>query len=504
MVHSTTDGKLQCYGVFADGVAKPYSFLRYELSDAGKNYTGLLGTGNEKIYPDSAPFQQAFPAGTLRYKDVKSNWQTYYPFTEFEYHKPYTIRATAMYQDKTGSRKESDTFFIYHATGYDTLSKIADYYGVPLATLMFDNKAADTLMVENNTLFIRNPTRNQNTPYQTGTLSDDEKRRIDQMLLGRALHCEYGFEPVNLNTGNFYLAQEDFSYGDILGTFALIRSYNSLNSSRLGSFGRGFTSFLDESISALSDGTLVYNREDGSSIPFTPDGKGGYKAPEGYRLQLKREAAGTASAEFSAGVQNYTLYRYTLTLEDNSERTFDAGGNLIQVRGEKGDTLTIQRNAAGQLTGITREGKTMPVTTTPEGMIASITMPNGGVFRYAYDSRQNLSTVTDPMGGTKRFAYDNLHRMTAWYDENNTRVVQNTYDSRGRVTKQTNETGGVITLEYADGKTAATDARGNTTIYEYDSRCRTTAIRYPDKTFVKTEKQPGIPIPGTPMMREAA
>ena len=491
MVQTTVSGKMQCYGVFADGTATPGAYVAYTLSDASKNYAGAMITGNTKLYPDSSPFQSLFPAGTLGYKDSLSNWQTAAPFTWYELNTAYTINARSATAEKLGKTATSDPFLIYRVTRYDTMQKIADYYGVPLNTLLSDNKAADMLLVENNTLFIRNPTRNKNTPYQPADLTDEEKAAIDTALLGRALHCEYGFEPVNLNTGNFYLAQEDFSYGDILGTFALQRSYNSLNSSRLGSFGRGFTSFLDESVSALSDGTLVYNREDGSSIPFTPDGKGGYKAPEGYRLQLKREAAGTASAEFSAGVQNYTLYRYTLTLEDNSQRTFDAGGNLIQVRGEKGDTLTIQRNAAGQLTGITREGKTMPVTTTPEGMIASITMPNGGVFRYAYDSRQNLSTVTDPMGGTKRFAYDNLHRMTAWYDENNTRVVQNTYDSRGRVTKQVNETGGVITLEYTDGKTAATDARGNTTIYEYDSGYRTTAIRYPDGTSVEREYRDG-------------
>ena len=54
------------------------------------------------------------------------------------------------------------------------MRKIAEYYGVPLETILFDNKAADMLLVENNTLFIRNPRRNQDTPYQPAELSDAE------------------------------------------------------------------------------------------------------------------------------------------------------------------------------------------------------------------------------------------------------------------------------------------------------------------------------------------
>ena len=492
MTLTTTDGKMQCYGVFADGLAKPYSMLQYGLSDAGKGYGGLLpGIGNQKKFPDSSFFQSIFPEGTLRYQDVKSNWQTPRPFTDFEYDRLYSFHAQAGYHDKAGDRVKSDEFIIYRVSKYDTMRKIAEYYGVPLETILFDNKAADMLLVENNTLFIRNPRRNQDTPYQPAELSDGEKAELDSALLGRALHCEFGFEPVNLNTGNFYLAQEDFSYSDSLGTFALQRSYNSKNPGRAGSFGRGFTSLFDESISAGEDGTLTYNREDGSSLIFTPEGNDNYKAPEGYQMKLRREAVSTLQAEFSAGVQNYTVYRYVVTKEDNSERTFDKDGSLIQTRGENGETLTLNRDLNGRLTGIIREGVTMGVTAAPEGFISSITMPNGGAFRYGYDNKQNLTSVTDPYGNVKRFIYDENHRMTAWYDENGVRVAYNTYDSEGRVTSQINETGGRITLEYGNGKTVAADAKGNRTVYEYDGAYRTTAIRYPDGTALKREYQNG-------------
>ena len=486
MTLTTTDGKMQCYGVFADGLAKPYSILKYGLSDAGKGYGGLLpSVGNEKKFPDSAFFQSIFPEGTLQYKDVKSNWQTVYPFTDFAYDQVYSMHAQAGNYDKVGNKINSDEFIIYKVSKYDTMRKIAEYYGVPLETILFDNKAADMLLVENNTLFIRNPQRNKDMPYQPGELSDAEKAELDSALLGRALHCEFGFEPINLNTGDFYLAQEDFSYSDSFGTFALQRSYNSLNPGRAGSFGRGFTSLFDESISAREDGALIYNREDGSSLVFTPEGNGSYKAPEGYQMKLRREVIGSLQAEFSGGVQSYTVYRYVVTEENNSERIFDKDGSLIQTREENGETLTLNRDLNGRLTGITREGVTMGITATPEGFISSITMPGGGVFRYGYDNKQNLTSVTDPAGNVKRFIYDGNHRMTTWYDENGVRVVYNTYDSEGRVTGQINETGGRISLQYGNGKTVATDANGNRTVYEYDGAYRTTAIRYPDGTVLK-------------------
>ncbi len=55
------------------------------------------------------------------------------------------------------ARQKSDDFTIYKVTQYDTLPKIANYYGIPLAQIMHDNRVQDMLLVENNTLFIRNP-----------------------------------------------------------------------------------------------------------------------------------------------------------------------------------------------------------------------------------------------------------------------------------------------------------------------------------------------------------
>ena len=101
--------------------------------------------------------------------------------------------------------------------------------------------AKDMLLVEGNTLLIRNPARNKDKPYQPPALTDADKAAIDSQLMGRGLHCEFGFEPINLNTGNFYLEQEDSSVPDYGEALSITRSYNSRGAEAAGAFGRGFS-----------------------------------------------------------------------------------------------------------------------------------------------------------------------------------------------------------------------------------------------------------------------
>ncbi len=125
----------------------------------------------------------------------------------------------------------SDSFVIYGVKQFDAFPKIARYYGVPLRDIMKDNQVQDALVVENNTIFIRNP--QTNVPYNPPALTDIDKMKIDGALLGRGLHCEFGFEPVNLNTGNFYMDQTDASMKELNGEFAIVRSYNSKAQTRI-------------------------------------------------------------------------------------------------------------------------------------------------------------------------------------------------------------------------------------------------------------------------------
>ncbi|WP_228065048.1 hypothetical protein [Streptococcus cuniculi] len=224
MVKTDKKGKLQFQGVFADGLTTPGAQVTCSLSDASKNYKGESPASFSYKYPDSSPSDAAFEKGMIRYKDKLSNWQTLTPFTAPELNKVYTIDAESKKDTQTSGKKSSDTFLIYKVTQYDTLPKIASYYGVPLKQIAFDNRIQDMLVVKNNTLFIRNPRKNATKPYHPPALNNKTKADVDALLMGRGLHCEFGFEPININTGNFYLERTDVSIPDLTGNFGNIKS----------------------------------------------------------------------------------------------------------------------------------------------------------------------------------------------------------------------------------------------------------------------------------------
>ena len=59
--------------------------------------------------------------------------------------------------------------------------------------------------------------------YSPAPLTDQDKMRIDGALMGRGLHCEFGFEPVNLNTCLLYTSAAEGV------TTELITDLNSVN-----------------------------------------------------------------------------------------------------------------------------------------------------------------------------------------------------------------------------------------------------------------------------------
>lgn len=456
------DGKLAFDAVFADGIATPRSLVFYRLMPGGDLY-GAPASRSYK-YPDTADWVSTFPNGTM-YKDKLSNWQSTY-FATLDQDKVYFVEAYAYLAGITGQTQKSDSFLVYEAKQKDTLPYIANYYGVPLNTLIQDNKVQDTLVIDKNTLFIRNP--KTDIPYNPPPLTDEKKKKIDSALMGRGKHCEYGFEPINLNTGNFWMESNDISISDLDGDFAITRSYNSKGEAYQSLFGRNWEFSYAESLSAEVDGTIIYFKGDGKILYFEEDGSGGYVSPEGFFLDLKK---------IPYDSNGETLYRYEIHEASGACRSFNAWGLLTDIYSSKGLKTEIGYDENFKITSITSpSGKVFGISTDEHGRISKIMVPGGGTMSYAYDAFGNLVSYTDLNGQEIRYAYDASHLMTEWYDKCGNRVIENIYDSEGRVTSQTDARGGVVTLSYSPGKTITTDAMGNVTEYYYDSLFRTTKI----------------------------
>ena len=487
VVERNGDKSNNTLGVAAHGLAKLGSTVHYSLVNGS---TGKTEARTSLVYPDSGEYKDSFPTA-LDYKRRLSNWQSQV-FSDLTPGQVYYIEAYAegtinddeLYDETgapipgvepiygTGPVVRSDSFLIYVESAFDLLPRIVNHYRAELDTVMADMRMQDCLTKEGNRIFLRNP---QNTAaYSSGELDAYYQAVIDGLLLGRAENCVFGFEPVNLNTGNFYMEQQDALLSEIGGDFGITRQYNSLGAAYKGSMGYGWNFAYDERLGELSDGSVLWLQSSGGILTFAKSGEG-YLAPAGQDYVLEETQEG-----------------WTVTdLADGSRHLFNAYGLLTAVEDVQGNRTALTYDVDFHLKSITTpSGKIFGVTLDQEERIAGITQPDGYGITYAYDEAGNLTTVTDQAGYVRRYEYDAGHRMTAWYDENGNPVIENEYDEKGRVTRQTDAEGGVVTLSYeqneAGGITTATDAEGNVTVYHYDGSYRTTLVEYPDGTREET------------------
>lgn len=489
MTEKDTTGKLRFDGVFVDGLSRPGTVVNFWTNVASDFYGLVYASGSYK-YPDSSSFESTFPLAN-KYKNKLSNWQSGNIFTNPEFNKLYRVQAQATDGTEVSEEKQSDSFVVYQVKQRDTIPYIASYYGVPLNTIMRDNRVQDALLVENNTLFIRNPNKNAEKPYSPDPLTDKQKREIDGALRGRALHCEYGYEPINLNTGNFYMEKVDSNIPDLGGNFNISRTYNSKGEGYVGLFGKNWDFQYSEILTKLEDGTIQYSKGDGKLLFFSPDGNGGYTSPYGTELVIKEtshqgkieaiEEENAVGEIVTTPEEVYTYYTYEITDKTiNETRKFNSYGLLTNIVDSLGNDTKIEYNEDYEMTKITSgAGKVYTITMT-DGKITAIALPNGGILKYEYDDNSNLVKSIDAEKNETRYEYNDKGQMTAWYNGEGVKVISNEYDGEGRVTKQYDGNNNVVTLAYENGKTISTDANGNVTNYYYNDRGYTTKIEHPD------------------------
>ena len=110
------------------------------------------------------------------------------------------------------------------------------------------------------------------------------------------------------------------------------------------------------------------------------------------------------------GLNNRTNYSYdsmnrcwrvTDPASNNTDKTFDAMGNVL--------TVTVSPDG----------GQTLHTTT------------------YTYTNLYKVATVTDPLNNTQTYNYDNAGRLISNSDKNGSVVTMNLYDSCGRLKTMT-------------------------------------------------------------------
>ncbi len=331
----------------------------------------------------------------------------------------------------------------------------------------------------------------------------ERKQRNGDLLCAEPLKkttCNGVGNPCSITTGNKFLNEVDWRGEDNL---QFTRTYNSLNydnadniisapfRSKLISIGVNWTHNYnsrihlsrytenDETENILETrnfnnpqyiwGTIT--RQDGQEENIYAQKDGSSK------LGVKFFIGGNSNLILEPQSQNI----WKITQSDTGiQEYYDQTGKLLKITYPNGQFITLSYAdvrlssttiQTDMLTQVTNNfGRSLKFNYNPQGLIASVTLPNNKKIIYLYDAQDRLSSVTRPGYGTKTYHYSenstvapsgNPNLLTGITDEAGKRYANYAYDSadRGILTEHA---GGAqkYTLQHSDDSTNVTDPSG--------------------------------------------
>ncbi|MEU9654245.1 FG-GAP-like repeat-containing protein [Streptomyces sp. NPDC048110] len=274
---------------------------------------------------------------------------------------------------------------------------------------------------------------------------------------------------VNTATGAFAQSVSDVSLAGS-NPVNLERIYSS-NNSAAGSLGAGWTGNWDANLDVSSDGSITFLAEDGSRYSFIekPSDPGTYTSPWTARSTLRKSSTG-----------------YELESQQGETLHFDGAGKLLKRRSFQGQETKYSYGESGRLTRITSpDGRTADFTYSGS-LLSQISTSDGRNVSYAYKDG-HLTEVTKPGLGKVVYGYDQVGLLDSITDPRGNRLLKNTYDSEGRISRQDSALSGSVTFAYKESQTDTTMPDGgiwtdvyhkNVLLSEYDPFGNKTSYEY--------------------------
>jgi YD repeat-containing protein len=237
-------------------------------------------------------------------------------------------------------------------------------------------------------------------------------------------------QPINLSTGNTFIAESDVSVPGLGGGLQLSRTWNSILPSEQSStpfmFGQNWRSNFEERLLFnTGDGYLRYMRGDGSVWFFGVLSVG---PPNKYKVAAPATDTTTTITKGSPS--------WTLTFKNGEKRLFDAvSGALTAIIDRNGNTLSLTYDAAGRLATVTDAAQRHLYFNYPDNsnpLVSSVTSDVGISFSYVYDAQGRMSQVTKPDMTTVSFQYDANSNITSVLDTAGKVLESHTYDGLHR------------------------------------------------------------------------
>ena len=285
-------------------------------------------------------------------------------------------------------------------------------------------------------------------------LSEDGRCR------GARTDCPRGADPVSLATGELTYVHRDLHLSN--GTdlpLEFVRSYNSGDLSDTG-LGPGWSQSGLMNVAELESLDVVVQRQDGRQDVFTED-SGSYDPPPGVSDALTKNIDGT----------------FTLTALDRTVYRFDSTGRIVSITDDHGLVTRYGYDRNGRLATITDPAsQTLTFSYNASNYITKVADSTSREVSFTYSAAGDLETVTDALGGVTRYAYDANHRLTSITDPRRVVILENRYDSEGRVIEQLDGEDNLWRLDYDTSETVVTEPEGGEITYGFDGLKRVTSL----------------------------
>lgn len=365
----------------------------------------------------------------------------------------------------------TDKFVVGEAEPGDTLRKLSKHYledGDKYKDVQELNKLDKLQLILGQKLFFMTE-KEKPYNYKQPTQVTEEMERKEALLGLNPVHTEMAGQFINPNTGNFALGFEDFSYQTYNYPVAFNRSYNSTVEKVKSPLGDRWEYSFNKYLFFYEDGTIGFNRGDGSRTYYRKDYSGKFVTTALTYEELEAFADG-----YRVTTSNNIQYIF------NSEGLFteiiDGDSNKIEMAYDSSDwqksiTDSLQRSIKLEYYQNTEQWP---------GNLKRVTLPDDSHIDYTYTAGSNhLKTSSDREGNSTIYAYQQNDRLTKVTLSELNPLFINSYDVGGRVLTQKDGRNNGISLAYGTGETLFTDAKTYTYKYIYNEKGWLTEKVYP-------------------------
>ncbi len=251
--------------------------------------------------------------------------------------------------------------------------------------------------------------------------------------------------PINFDVGYKQQVETDYSAGGLIFS-RIYRSDSTWTNNTIGTLWRhnyARTFSVSGSNASVTDGT-------GATVKFTLSGS----------TWVPNNPSTTSTLAAITGGYSYTLANGTVEFYNSSNQ-------LYRITYQGGGAANLTYNGSGQLTTIANENsRQLSLTYDTSGRVSTLVTPDG-TFTYAYDTNSNLSTVTRPDTKVRTYTYTNatyVHALTGITDELGNSYATFGYNSsgQGNLTEHAGSANEYQVTYNAVGKSTTTNPLGKT------------------------------------------